>query len=136
MIRTYTELVSLPTFRERFLYLKLNGQIGITTFGSNRYLNQFFYRSPEWKAFRRKIILRDNACDLADPDREIHERIYIHHLNPISIDDILERRACVLDPENAITTVFNTHQAIHYGDESLLVFAPAERTPYDTCPWR
>ena len=136
MIRTYTELMTLPTFRERFLYLKLNGQVGDMTFGGNRHLNQAFYCSAEWKAFRRKIILRDGACDLADPDREIHEHIYIHHLNPISVRDVLDRNPCVLDPENAITTIFNTHQAIHYGDESLLLFAPVERAPYDTCPWR
>lgn len=137
MTRSYSELISIPSFDGRFEYLRLKQGVGDATFGSHRYLNQNFYRSPEWKQFRNKIILRDNACDLAHPDFEINSQpIYIHHINPITIDDILEHRSCVFDPENAVSTVFLTHQAIHYGDKSLLPSLPIERSPNDTCPWR
>lgn len=137
MIRTYSELIKLPTFKERYEYLRTAQAIGENTFGSHRYLNQNFYRSPEWKMLRSRIIVRDNGCDLAHPDFEIHgQQAYIHHLNPITIEDILEHRKCVLDPENVITTTFLTHQAIHYGTDSLLPSLPIERLPNDTCPWR
>lgn len=136
-IKTYSELLTLPTFEERYRYLKLDGEVGKETFGFNRWLNQVFYHSKEWLDFRRDIILRDMGCDLGIRDREITGLIMIHHLEPISIDDILHRRVQVLlNPENSICTSINTHNAIHYGDESLLITAPIERTKNDTCPWK
>lgn len=135
-IRTYSELIELPTFEERFRYLKLNGAVGQDTFGFDRYLNQVFYRSKEWKKIRDYIIIRDNGCDLAMGDREIYDRIYIHHMNPIAIDDILHESEFLLNPEYLICTTQRTHNAIHYGDESLLYQGPIERTPNDTCPWK
>ena len=134
--RSYSELMTLSTFEERYEYLRLGGKVGESTFGYERYLNQVFYESKEWKTFRRSIILRDKGCDLGVPGRDISGLIVIHHINPISVDDILQRRACLLDPENAICVTPNTHNAIHYGDESLLVKAPIERSKNDTCPWR
>lgn len=128
--------MELPTFEERFEYLKLGGKVAQSTFGFNRYLNQALYRSPEWKEFRNQIIIRDNGCDLAIPDRMIGRRILIHHLNPIRVEDIVKRRHCVFDPENAVCVSFMTHEAIHYGDDSLLILVPEERRPNDTCPWR
>lgn len=137
MLRTYSELITLPTFEERYRYLRLGGRVGEDTFGFDRYLNQIFYRSPEWKAVRDFVIVRDNGCDLACPDREIFgSRILVHHMNPISVEDILDRSDVLLNPEYLVTTIKNTHDAIHYGDESLLVTAPIERTKNDTCPWR
>ena len=137
MIKTYSELITLPTFEERFRYLKLDGVIGEETFGFDRYLNQAFYSSKEWKKFRRDIIVRDMGCDLGIEDREIGGLIMIHHLNPISLEDILKRNVKVLlNPENVICTSASTHRAIHYGDENLLIKAPIERTKNDTCPWR
>ena len=134
--RTYSELMTLSSFEERYEYLRLGGKVGESTFGYERYLNQVFYESKEWKAFRRSIIIRDKGCDLGVSGREISGLIMIHHLNPISVDDILRRRECLLDPENVICVTPNTHNAIHYGDESLLVKAPIERSKNDTCPWR
>ena len=136
IIRTYSELSKLQTFEERFEYLKLDGIVGEETFGFDRYLNQVFYRSSEWKAVRDKVILRDNGCDLGVDDREIRGRILIHHMNPISKFDILNRSEFLLNPEYLICTYKNTHDAIHYGDMNLLVTAPIERSKYDTCPWR
>jgi hypothetical protein len=136
-IKTYSELITLPTFVERFRYLKLGGTVGEDTFGFERYLNQKFYQTIEWKNFRRKIIVRDYGCDLGVEGHEIHGSIYIHHLNPITIDDLRYRREEVLmNPENAICVSFETHNAIHYGDENILTIAPIERTKNDTCPWR
>jgi hypothetical protein len=136
-IKTYSELITLPTFEERYQYLRLEGEVGKETFGFNRWLNQVFYKSKEWLTFRRDIILRDMGCDLGIEDRAIMGLIMIHHIEPISIDDILHRRIEVLlNPENAISTSLNTHNAIHYGDESLLITAPIERSRNDTCPWR
>lgn len=136
IIRTYSELITLPTFIERYRYLKLDGVVGKETFGYDRYLNQLFYNSPEWKAIRREVILRDCGCDLGVPGFEIHGQIIIHHMNPISQEDILRRSEFLLDPEFLICTVDNTHKAIHYGDESLLPLLPVERTRFDTCPWK
>lgn len=137
MIRTYSELITIPTFEERFDYLKLNGLIGMETFGSDRYLNQALYRSPEWKAFRNRIVIRDNGCDLAFQDRGIYGNIIIHHLNPITVEDILSRSPALFDPNNVVCVCLSTHNAIHYGDASLLVPSnPTERTPNDTCPWK
>lgn len=136
IIRTYSELITLPTFEERFKYLELGGKVGEETFGFDRYLNQVFYNSDEWKDIRDFVIVRDNGCDLGILDREIQGRILVHHMNPISKEDILKRSKFLLDPEFLICTIKNTHDAIHYGDESLLITAPIIRTKNDTCPWR
>lgn len=137
MIRTYSELITFPTFEERYRYLRLDGKVGEDTFGFDRWLNQSFYNNDrKWRAIRDKVIVRDNGCDLGIPDREIHSRIIVHHMNPITKDDILYRSGFLLNPEYLICTVKNTHDAIHYGDEELLVKVPIERTRNDTCPWR
>lgn len=135
-IKTYSELIKLPTFEERFRYLKLDGVVGEETFGFDRYLNQAFYQSPEWRSLRNSIIIRDNGCDLGIPDRELNSRIYIHHMNPITKEDILAMNEYVMNPEYLICVSKTTHDAIHYGDESLLITAPIERRKNDTCPWR
>ena len=136
-IRTYSELIALPTFEERYKYLKLDGKVGEETFGSDRWLNQLFYKKdPDWLAIRDKIIIRDNGCDLAVSGRDIHSRILIHHMNPITKDDILCRSEFLLNSEYLICTTKNTHDAIHYGDESLLVKDPVKRYKNDTCPWK
>lgn len=136
IIRTYSELITLPTFEERYRYLRLGGRVGEETFGFDRYLNQIFYKSDEWRSIRDYVIIRDNGCDLAMEDREIHGRIIVHHMNPIYQEDLLRRSKYLLDPEYLISTIKNTHDAIHYGDESLLITVPNERTKNDTCPWR
>lgn len=135
-IRTYSELITLPTFEERFRYLQLDGRVGEETFGFDRYLNQAFYKSEEWLRVRDQVILRDNGCDLGIEGREIYGRILIHHMNPITVDDIAKRSKYLLDPEYLITTVKSTHDAIHYGDENVLIKGPIERTRNDTCPWK
>ena len=135
-IKTYSELITIPTFEERFEYLRLNGKVGEESFGFDRYMNQSFYRSPEWKRVRDFVITRDYGCDLGVDGREIYGRILIHHMNPISQDDILHSSDFLLDPEYLITVSHETHNAIHYGDASLLSRAPVERTKNDTCPWR
>lgn len=134
--KSYSELITLPTFEERFRYLQLKGAVGKDTFGYDRYLNQVLYNSPEWKRCRRDIILRDNGCDLACPGFELHYRVLVHHINPITVEDVIKRRPCVFDPENLITTTHDTHNAIHYGDESKLAIRPIERFANDTCPWK
>ena len=136
MIRTYSELITLPTFEERYQYLKIGGTVGEETFGFDRYLNQSFYKTKEWLRIRDHVIVRDQGCDLAMIDREIRGKILIHHMNPITKEDIVRRSKYLLDPEYLICTVKNTHDAIHYGDESLLIKAPIERQKNDTCPWR
>ena len=136
IIRTYSELRTLPTFEERYRYLQLNGSVGKDTFGFDRYLNQVFYRSQEWKSIRDFVIVRDNGCDLGVEGYEIHGRIIIHHLNPLTVKDITTASIYLLDPEYLICTTHNTHNAIHYGDEGLLISAPIVRTRNDTCPWR
>lgn len=135
-IRTYSELITRTTFEERYEYLKLNGQVGIETFGFDRYLNQMFYRSQEWKSIRNHVIIRDNGCDLGIEGREIHGQILIHHMNPITKEDILNRTEFLLNPDYLISTIKSTHNAIHYGDENLLITEPIERKPNDTCPWK
>lgn len=135
-IKTYSELITLPTFEERYRYLRLGGRVGEETFGFDRWLNQKFYRDPEWLRVRDIVIIRDNGCDLAMPDREIRTRVLVHHMNPITKEDILRRSEFLLNPEYLICTIKNTHDAIHYGDESLLITAPVERTRNDTCPWK
>lgn len=141
IIRTYTELIRLPTFIERYRYLRLGGRVGEETFGFDRYLNQVFYKSEEWLEVRDYVIRRDtgngNYCrDLGVRGHDIRERILVHHMNPISKEDILSRSDFLLNPEYLICTIKNTHDAIHYGDESLLITAPIERSPNDTCPWK
>lgn len=136
MIRTYSELITLPTFEERFKYLQLNGAVGKETFGFDRYINQKFYRSAEWRRIRDKVIVRDNGCDLGVDGYDIHGQILIHHMNPISVEDICDVSQYLLNPEFLISTTQLTHNAIHYGNEDLLVKAPVERRRNDTCPWR
>lgn len=136
-IKTYSELMALPTFEERYRYLRLSGKVGADTFGHDRYINQFLYqRSQKWKEARRKVILRDNSCDLGIEDREVQGRVIVHHMNPITIKDIEEESDFVFNPEYLICTSHDTHNAIHYGDESLLITVPVERSPNDTCPWK
>lgn len=136
IIRTYSELITIPTFEERFEYLRLDGRVGETTFGFDRYLNQAFYKDPEWLRIRNEVIIRDRGCDLAIEDHEIRGRILVHHMNPIKAEDIIERSRFLLEPEYLICTMKNTHDAIHFGDSSLLIKTPIERSKNDTCPWR
>ena len=136
MKKSYNELITIPTFEERFRYLKVYGVIGDQTFGYDRYLNQKLYTLSEWKRVRDKVILRDNGCDLGCEGFEIYGKIIIHHINPITVEDIVACNPCVFDLNNLISTSHNTHNAIHYGDEKLLIVAPIERKQYDTCPWR
>lgn len=134
--KTYSELIELSSFIERFDYLKLNGKVGRETFGFDRYINQEFYHSKEWLRFRDKIIVRDNGCDLALSGYEVRGPILIHHINPITHDDMINGNLCVLDSENVILTRLSTHNAIHYGDENLLILPPIDRSKNDTCPWK
>ena len=135
-IKTYSELITIPTFEERFEYLRLKGSVGKDTFGYDRYLNQVLYRSPEWKRLRNQIIIRDGGCDLACDGYDIYGKVLIHHLNPITVEDVLARSRKVFDPDNLVCVSHNTHNAIHYGDMDLLVTGPIIRTKNDTCPWR
>lgn len=138
-IRTYTELIKLPTFLERYRYLKLKGVVGEQTFGWERYINQKFYTSYEWRRFRQDIIVRDNGCDLGIPGREYvgDELIFIHHMNVIDVNDIVNQTEFLMNPEYVISCRFSTHNAIHYGDESILLpYEPVVRHPNDTCPWK
>lgn len=134
--KSYSELISIQSFEERFEYLKLPGVVGDETFGGHRYLNQWLYKLAEWKSTRREVIIRDGGFDLAHPDYQIGGNIYVHHINPITIDDILERRRCVFDLDNLISTSFDTHNALHYGALDAPVIKVTERQRYDTCPWR
>ena len=136
-IRTYSELSKLKTFRERYEYLKLDGTVGEETFGFDRYINQIFYKSEEWKRIRNYVITRDNGCDLGISDRKIVDSvILVHHMNPITKEDIINKNEILLDPEYLITTIKPTHDAIHYGDESLLAEDLIVRSKNDTCPWK
>lgn len=135
-IKTYSELITIPTFEERYRYLRIGGSVGEETFGFDRYLNQIFYKTKEWLAVRDSVIVRDLGCDLAMVDREIHGRILVHHMNPITKEDVLSRSKFLLDSEYLICTSKNTHDAIHYGDDDLLIKVPVERRPNDTCPWK
>lgn len=136
IVKSYSELIALPTFIERYRYLQLGGRVGEETFGFDRWLNQKFYKDPEWLSVRNKVIIRDNGCDLGMEGHEIYGKILVHHINPITKEDILCRSRTLFDPENLICTIKNTHDAIHYGDESLLIIAPTIRTKNDTCPWK
>lgn len=135
-ILTYRELAGFKTFEERFRYLALHGSIGEETYGFDRWVNQRFYHSPEWKQVRDLVIIRDNACDLGVSGHEIYGKIIIHHMNPILLKDIEFATDFLLNPEYLITTIHTTHNAIHYGDESLLPKDPVDRSPNDTCPWK
>lgn len=136
-LKTYDELIQLDTFLERYRYLRLGGRVGDETFGFERYLNQVFYRTdPEWLDIREEIIIRDGACDLGISDREINDIVIIHHLNPLTKNDIIYRTEFLLDPKYLICTSRKTHNAIHYGNENLLILDPIVRRPNDTCPWR
>lgn len=135
-IRTYEELKRLPTFEARFKYLKLSAKVGKETFGFDRYLNQQFYQSKEWKSIRNQIIIRDNACDLGIDGREMDKNIIIHHMNPITKDDLIHQTDFLLNPDYLICVSKQTHNAIHYGDDKILFEGIIERTKNDTCPWR
>lgn len=136
MIRRYRDLRSLTGIRDRFDYLKLGGQVGSSTFGFDRYLNQTFYKSREWQQARQAVILRDSGCDLGIEGYEIGRGLVVHHMNPITIDDVLARRDEIFDPEFLICVSDRTHKAIHYGDAGLLPKEPVRRRAGDTCPWR
>ena len=135
--RSYSELIRINSFEDRFEYLKLGGVIGSRTFGGNRYLNQRLYQSSEWRRFRDSIIIRDNGCDLGVPGMELSWRIHVHHINPITEDELKHGADCIFDPDNVISTSFATHEAIHYADSSLLLPSiVVDRKPNDTCPWK
>lgn len=136
MLRTYSELISLRSFSDRYEYLKLTGEVGASTFGFDRYLNQMFYRLKEWKHVRNEVILRDNGCDLGIEGYEIQGNIFVHHMNPITKNDVLHNVDYVLNPEYLICASFDTHNAIHFGRYETLFNEPIERTPNDTCLWR
>ena len=135
-IKTYSELITISTFEERFEYLQLKGSVGKDTFGYDRYLNQVLYRSSEWKRLRNQIIIRDAGCDLACDGYDVYGKVLIHHLNPITVEDVLTRSRKVFDPDNLVCVSHSTHNAIHYGDMDLLATGPIIRTKNDTCPWR
>lgn len=134
-IKTYSEMLQHKTFEARYNYLKLGGNVGESTFGFDRYLNQQFYRSAEWKRTREQIIIRDNGCDLGLPGYEIHQAILVHHINPMNADDIIHGKEWILEPEFLITTTYDTHNAIHYGNQSLLKTPFTPRKPGDTKLW-
>lgn len=137
-IKTYSELITIPTFLERYEYLKIGGEVGRETFGHERYLNQILYNSYEWRQFRKDIVVRDHGTDLAMlfEDYEIFGKIIVHHIDPITVEDVLNRHPKIFDPENVVCVSHDTHNAIHYGDISLLQHEVVERSPFDTCPWR
>lgn len=134
--RSYHELRQYETFLDRYNYLKLVGKVGVETFGFDRYLNQILYRSRKWRRARDEVIIRDNGCDLGVDGYEINDLIIVHHMNPITLEDIENEEDWIFDPEYLICCSKRTHNAIHYGDESQLPRLPVERRPYDTCPWR
>lgn len=136
LTKNYSELITLPTFADRLDYLTISSKVGAQTFGDDRYLNQILYHDPEWKRIRKYVISRDNGCDLAHEDFPIFDRVYIHHINPITPDDILNRSSKVFDMENLVCVSFNTHQLIHYGLQSDDMKTPTVRTENDTIPWR
>lgn len=135
-MKTYSELILLPTFEERYEYLKLDGQVGQETFGSDRYLNQLFYKDPEWLSVRQKVIIRDSGRDLGVAGRELNSYIIVHHMNPITREDIINRTELLLNPEYLICVSKRTHDAIHYSDSCLLISDLVIRQKNDTCPWK
>jgi len=136
MIRTYNELIQIDSYKERFEYLKLDGIVGASTFGSRRYLNQAFYRSEEWKRIRDYVITRDLGRDLGIVGYDIAGLIHVHHMNPVMVQDVISHSSDILNPDYLITTSYQTHKAIHYGNEDMLILDPVIRTPNDTCPWK
>lgn len=134
--KSYSELMQLETFEERFNYLKLEGRVGEETFGYDRILNQMLYQSARYKRVRDKVVIRDNGYDLGVEGREIQGRIIVHHINPITVEQVINLDECVFDPENLISTSHLTHNAIHYSDENILIKDPIERRRNDTCPWK
>ena len=136
MIRRYSDLIAIESFADRFDYLKLDGSVGVETFGFDRYINQVLYTSSEWRKFRRDVIIRDNSCDLAHPDYELDKYIIIHHINPLTLKDIETRSSLIFDPENVVCVSHRTHNAIHYGDKGQLPKDPVLRSVNDTCPWK
>lgn len=135
--KSYSELIRIPSYEERYEYLKLGGSVGELKFNGHRYLNQKFYSSdPEWKRVKRQVIIRDNGCDMAHEDYMIGGKVIIHHINPITIEDLMKRDPKIFDLDNLVCVSHNTHNAIHYGDISLLALPPVERVAFDTCPWR
>lgn len=141
MRKSYTELIQIPDYEGRLNYLRLHGAVGRETFGYDRYLNQMLYETPEWRKVRRQVILRDKSCDMGLADYEIHphgkrKMLFVHHINPITREDILERSDSIFDPDNLVTVSFDTHQIIHYGYESDRRPVFTERTPNDMCPWK
>lgn len=135
-LRCYRELKRLPTFEERYEYLRIGGMVGESTFGFERYLNQMLYNSAAWRKVRDQVIIRDNGCDLGIDGFQIHDHILVHHMNPITVQQVEESAAEIFDPEFLICCSYPTHNAIHYGDKSLLLQLPAERQPNDMCPWK
>lgn len=135
-IKSYSEMCSFSTFIERFNYLKLNGKVGAETFGFDRYLNQVLYCSQEWKRFRRQVIIRDNGCIFGLDGYDINGRLIVHHINPITLEQIEQRDPMIFSMENVVCVTHNVHEAIHYGDESLIPTDPIIRKPNDTCPWK
>lgn len=135
-LRTYSEMIKLPTFETRFEYLNLKGNVGEETFGFDRWLNQNFYKSQEWRSIRDFVIIRDGGCDMAMEGYEIFGKIYVHHMNPITQSDLIHSTDFLMNPEYLVCVSHSTHNAIHYGDISLLITEPVERKPGDTCPWK
>lgn len=136
MIKTYSELIQFKTLEERYRYLRIGGRVGEETFGFDRWMNQVFYKDPRWRDIRDEVITRDNGCDLGLEGYDIHGKIFVHHMNPVTKDDILYNFDSLLNPEFLISTSKRTHDAIHYGNEDLLPQSPIVRTRNDTCPWK
>lgn len=136
MIKTYSELIRFKTLEERYRYLRIGGRVGEETFGFDRWMNQIFYKDPRWRDIRDEVITRDNGCDLGLEGYDIHGKIFVHHMNPVTKDDILYNFDSLLNPEFLISTSKRTHDAIHYGNEDLLPQSPIVRTRNDTCPWK
>lgn len=136
MIKTYSELIRFKTLEERYRYLRIGGRVGEETFGFDRWMNQVFYKDPRWRDIRDEVITRDNGCDLGLEGYDIHGKIFVHHMNPVTKDDILHNFDSLLNPEFLISTSKRTHDAIHYGNEDLLPQSPIVRTRNDTCPWK
>lgn len=135
-MKSYSDLIKIDSYEDRYEYLKETGKVGEDTFGYRRYLNQQFYRSNEWKKIRNQVIIRDEGCDMGHPDHPIAGAIYIHHMVPLTPEDIETHSQFLVDPEYLICVSYATHSAIHYGNSDLLPSAAAERSPNDTCPWR
>lgn len=136
MIRTYSEAIQISDFLDRFHYLQLHGEVGRDTFGFDRWLNQRFYHDPSWRKVRNECIIRDEGCDLAHADRPIYKNLIVHHIDPITKDDVVNRDPKLFDLNNLICVSSITHRALHYGDEKSIMFEPIVRAKNDMCPWR